>query len=205
MGYKRSVGTQKTIFFATSNLNKFEEASDILSKYRINITRANIKTTEIQADNVEDIAMAAVTQSSSMGFLPVFVEDAGLFINALKGFPGPFSSYVYRTIGTRGVLKLLEGEKNRLSEFRSSVAFYASNDLKKCFSGTAVGKISEKERGIRGFGFDPIFVPAKGDGRTFAEMTIKEKNLLSHRADALKKFAEWYLKKFDVKNMFSEN
>lgn len=201
MGYKRKIGTQKTIFFATSNLNKFEEASDVLSKYRIKITRVNIKTTEIQADSVEDIAMAAVTQASKSGFLPIFVEDAGLFINALKGFPGPFSSYVYRTIGIRGVLRLLEGEKNRLSEFRSSVAFYASSDLKKCFSGKTVGKISEEERGTRGFGFDPIFVPIEGDGRTLAEMTMKEKNSLSHRADALKKFAEWYVKKFGAKDM----
>lgn len=201
MGYKRKLGTQKTIFFATSNLNKSKEASDILSKYGIKITRVNVKTTEIQADSVEDVATAAVTQASKMGFLPIFVEDAGLFINALKGFPGPFSSYVYRTIGTRGVLRLLEGEKNRLSEFRSSVAFYASSDLKKYFSGTSVGKISEKERGTHGFGFDPIFEPIKGDGRTFAEMTMDEKDSLSHRADALKKFADWYLKKFGAENM----
>jgi len=200
MDDKRKLGYPKTIFFATSNLHKYEEASDILSKYGIGITRVNVKTAEIQANSVEDVAMFSVTQASKMGFLPILVEDAGLFINALKGFPGPFSSYVYRTIGTKGVLKLLEGENDRFSEFRSSVAFYASNGLKKCFSGAVAGRISEWERGTCGFGFDPIFAPMNGDGRTFAEMTTEEKNDLSHRAEALKKFAKWYLK-FGDKNM----
>ncbi len=184
----------KNIFFATSNPNKFEEARNVLSEYGIKITRVNIKATEIQTDNIEDVAVVSVIQASQMGFLPVFVEDAGLFINALNGFPGPFSSYVYRTIGAEGVLKLLEGEKNRLSKFKSSVAFYASNGLKKIFSGEVTGKISEEKRGTNGFGFDPIFVPIDGDGRTFAEMTMEEKNALSHRANALKKLAKWYLK-----------
>ena len=200
MDDKRKFGYSKIIFFATSNLHKYEEASDILSKYGIRVTRVNVKTAEIQANSVEDIAMFSVTQASKMGFLPILVEDAGLFIDALKGFPGPFSSYIYRTIGTKGVLKLLEGEKDRFSEFRSSVAFYASNGLKKCFSGAVAGRIPEWERGTCGFGFDPIFAPMNGDGRTFAEMTTKEKNNLSHRAEALKKFAKWYLK-FGDKNI----
>ena len=200
MDDKRKFGYSKIIFFATSNLHKYEEASDILSKYGIRVTRVNVKTAEIQANSVEDIAMFSVTQASKMGFLPILVEDAGLFIDALKGFPGPFSSYIYRTIGTKGVLKLLEGEKDRFSEFRSSVAFYASDGLKKCFSGAVAGRISEWERGTHGFGFDPIFVPMNGDGRTFAEMTTKEKNNLSHRAEALEKFAKWYLK-FGDKNI----
>ncbi len=203
MDDKRKRGYPKTIFFATGNLHKYEEASDLLSKYGIRITRVNVKTVEIQANSVEDVAIFSVMQASKMGFLPILVEDAGLFINVLKGFPGPFSSYVYRTIGTKGVLKLLEGEKDRFSEFRSSVAFYASNGLKKCFSGVVAGRISEWERGTRGFGFDPIFAPMNGDGRTFAEMTTEEKNNLSHRAEAFKKFAKWYLKFGDKKYVIS--
>jgi len=125
------------------------------------------------------------------------VEDAGLFIDALNGFPGPYAAYAYKTIGNKGLLKLMENIENTKASFHSVIAYYSA-ELKAptCFKGEALGEIIKEERRGRresGFGFDPIFKPAKSN-KTFAEMTTVEKNKYSHRAQALRRFAEWYKK-----------
>jgi len=124
------------------------------------------------------------------------VEDAGLFIEALNGFPGPYSHYVYQTIGTRGILKLMRNVDQRDSHFRSVVVFCDTDESLKTFRGETPGKIGQEERGSLGFGFDPIFEPLEAPGKTFAEMTLMEKGKYSHRAKALRKFAEWYASAF---------
>jgi XTP/dITP diphosphohydrolase len=126
--------------------------------------------------------------------LDVVAEDAGLFVDALQGFPGPYSSDVYKRLGVKGVLKLMEGVRNRKASFRSAVAFCRPAGRPKCFLGTVVGTIGLRPRGSGGFGFDPIFIPAEGDGRTFAQMTVDEKNRMSHRARSFRKFSRWLCK-----------
>jgi len=125
------------------------------------------------------------------------MEDSGLFIEKLNGFPGPYSSYVYRKIGCDGILKLLEGEKERDAKFVSIVGF-KKDKLIRIFKGEIVGKISYKKKGTHGFGFDPIFMPENIE-KTFAEMNLEEKNLWSHRGRAFKALGEWLqgsIKKF---------
>jgi len=179
-------------FFVTGNIHKFNEARLFLAKYKVAVAMLKIGAVEIQDDNLENIAKASATDAAKKCGLPIFVEDAGLFIEALKGFPGPYSSYVYRTIGTKGILKLMENTAKREAYFQSVVAFSSPEEAPKCFRGKVKGKISMEERGSSGFGFDPIFEPSGGPKKTFAEMTIAEKNEYSHRAKALRKFAEWY-------------
>jgi len=179
-------------FFVTSNIHKFNEARLILTKYKVATAMLKIEAVEIQDDNLESIAKASATDAVKKCGLPVFVEDAGLFIEALNGFPGPYSSYVYRTIGIKGILKLMENADKREACFQSVVAFSSPEEEPKCFQGKVKGKISMEERGSSGFGFDPIFEPSGGRKKTFAEMTTNEKNEYSHRAKALRKFAEWY-------------
>jgi len=184
----------RVAFFVTSNVHKFHEARVVLSKYDIAAAMLNVEAVEIQDDDVKNIALASVIDAASRSGLPVFVEDAGLFVNALKGFPGPYSSYVYRTVGTRGILRLLDAIKQRDAYFRSVVAFRNPEEKRTpmCFEGKVKGKVSIEERGKNGFGFDPIFEPSGGSGLTFAEMSTEEKNRFSHRAQALRKFAAWY-------------
>jgi len=182
--------------FATSNVNKVEEVVSILEDYLIRIEQVNAKTMEIQADNVEDIAKTSAIWAAQESKSPVFVEDTGLFVKALEGFPGPYAAYVYKTIGRKGILKLLSGVSDRRAEFRSVVAFCAPGGEAVCFLGIVSGMISAEERGSWGFGFDSIFKPDGGGGRTFAEMPIDEKNRYSHRAQSVRKFADWYLKSF---------
>lgn len=183
----------KVIFFATGNVNKFMEAKAVLSSYGIAVGMLRLKTLEIQSEDLEEIARVSVIEAFRRLGLPVIVEDAGLFVEALNGFPGPYSSYVYKTIGNIGLLKLMENMENRKAIFCSVVA-YLSDEMESpiCFKGEVKGEITTISRGAcMGFGFDPIFKP-EGSKKTFAEMSIQEKNCYSHRARALRKFAEWY-------------
>jgi XTP/dITP diphosphohydrolase len=185
---------RKVAFFVTGNVHKFNEARRVLAEYKIPTAMLNLESIEIQDDNLENIARTSATDAAKKSNLPVFVEDAGLFIKALNGFPGPYSSYVYRTLGTKGILKILENEKTRDAYFLSAVAFSNSQEQSepKTFQGRIEGKITREEKGTKGFGYDPIFEPLGGNGKAFAEMTMVEKNKYSHRAQALRKFAKWY-------------
>lgn len=182
----------KVVYFVTSNVHKFLEARKIFSEYKIATAKLKVEAVEIQDDYLENIAKYSVLDAVKNCGLPVFVEDAGLFVESLGGFPGPYSKYVYNTVGLKGVLKLLEGVEDRDAYFLSAVAFGSPDEHPICFVGKVKGKISLQEQGTSGFGYDPIFVPSEGDGRTFAEMTTNEKNEQSHRAQALRAFAEWY-------------
>jgi XTP/dITP diphosphohydrolase len=186
----------RVIFFATGNVNKFNEARSILSKYNIAVGMLRVKAVEIQSSSIMKIAEHSVIDAFERCHLPVIVEDAGLFIEALDGFPGPYAAYAYRTIHNEGILKLMENAANRRATFQSAIAYCDSSDcVPVCFEGEAKGEITAKmrsEQGKSGFGFDPIFQPS-GSKKTFAEMTIEEKNGFSHRARAISKFAEWYM------------
>jgi XTP/dITP diphosphohydrolase len=185
----------RVIFFATNNVNKFQEARKVLAEHKIAVGMLRVKTLEIQSESLEEIAKSSVTEAFKNCNLPVIVEDAGLFVEAFDGFPGPYAAYVYRTIGNRGLLQLMKNAKNRKAKFTSAVAYFSADcESPICFIGEASGEIAKEERksgSEQGFGFDPIFQPAKS-GKTFAEMSVAEKNRYSHRANALHKFAEWY-------------
>jgi len=182
----------RMIFFVTENIHKFDEARKLLAGYNIAVAMLKIKTSEIQDDDLEKIAEKGALDAVAKSHLPIIVEDAGLFIEALNGFPGPYSSYVYRTIGKEGILKMLKGRKDRKAQFRSIIAFCNQEKVVKTFQGIVEGTITEEVKGSGGFGFDPIFEPIEQPGKTFGELTTEEKNRLSHRACALRKFAEWY-------------
>ena len=190
---------QKVVFFATGNINKFNEARSILGQYGIAVGMLRLKGDEIQSDSLKEIAETSVKNAYSRCGLPIFVEDAGLFLDALEGFPGPYAAYVYKTIHNSGILKLMKNLNERHAKFQSVIAYYDNQTIcePECFNGESKGQITTTERkefGKSGFGFDPIFQP-EGSSKTFAEMTIPEKNGYSHRAKAIRKFAEWYKNK----------
>ncbi len=184
----------KVVFFATGNIHKFNEARVVLAEHGLAAAMLRMKGVEIQSESLTEIAGTSALGAYKQAHLPVIVEDAGFFVDALKGFPGPYAAYVYKTIGNEGVLKLMGGLLNRQATFHSVIA-YCNNDsgAVNCFEGEAIGKVTKAQRrsGKSAFGFDPIFQPDCAD-KTFAEMSIEEKNRFSHRAKALSKFAEWY-------------
>ena len=184
---------KRVVYFATGNREKLREVTDILQGYPLMIEQVDAKGVEIQSNSIEEIAKESATTAAQRTNLPVFVEDTGLFIQGLNGFPGPYAAYVHRTIGLRGVLALMENAPTREAYFLSAVAFAAPEIKSVVFTGKAPGRIAASARGSGGFGYDPIFEPEGGGGRTFGEMSLVEKNRLSHRALAVRKFAEWYV------------
>lgn len=172
----------------TSSDHKYAEAKEVMDEYGIKLERLNIERVEIQADDPELIAEYSLKVLDVD--IPILIEDAGLYIDKYFGFPGPYSSYALRTISNEGILKLMEDEKKRSARYLSAVAF-RDGDVSVTFRGEVKGEISHEERGSNGFGYDPIFIPEEGDGRTFAEMSAEEKAEISHRARAFRKLAEW--------------
>lgn len=186
----------RVIFFATNNVNKFNEARKIFAEYKTAVGMLRVKSLEIQSENLQEIAKASAEDAFNKCHLPLIVEDAGLFIDALNGFPGPYAAYAYKTIGNLGLLKLMKNIQNRKAHFESTVA-YLSTRMRSavCFHGQVQGEITTEERrssNKSGFGFDPIFKPS-ASGQTFAEMSLTEKNTYSHRARAIRSFVKWYV------------
>jgi XTP/dITP diphosphohydrolase len=176
------------VTFASTNQNKFSEVRSILARHGIEADFGQAELVEIQSDSLEEIAKEKARSAYKKFARPVIVEDDGLYIDALKGFPGQYSSHAFKTLGNAGMLKLLAGVEDRSASFRSVIAFFDGKVL-QAFEGRVDGDIASAiAKG--GWGYDPIFVP-KGAGMTFAEMA--NKNDYSHRRRALDTFAKWYL------------
>ena len=148
--------------------------------------------TEIQSDSLNNIARFAAEQAAKKHGRTVVVEDSGLFVKRLGGFPGPFSSYVHATVGFEGLLRLLSHENRREAYFQASLAVASARGFVQSFSAKAYGTISRKALGRNGFGFDPVFVP-RGTKTTFAQGGVEFKQRFSHRAKAFRKLARWYV------------
>ena len=175
------------LYFITDNEHKFIEASRVMLEHGIELKMLRGFKVELQGTSLRDIAVIAARRAYLELKLPLVIEDTGLFIKALKGFPGPYSSYVFKTIGVNGILRLMDGIEDRTAIFKTCLAcIYPPYEL--VITSEVRGYISDRPRGDRGFGFDPIFIP-EGSTKTFAEMSVDEKNRWSHRAKAFKLLA----------------
>lgn len=181
-----------SIYFATGNRSKFLEAARIAKLYGLELRQLKLRKREIQSDRLSEIASFSALNAARLGRCEVVAEDSGFFVDALRGFPGPYSSYVYRTLGVHGLLRLMEKVREREASFEAVVAYCTPRGQPICFRGVVKGHVSDRPMGEHGFGFDPIFIPNEGDGRSFAQMRVDEKNKFSHRAMAFRRFSNWY-------------
>lgn len=177
------------LYFATRNRHKLEEARKLLSNSPIDLKGLEMEKEEIQADDTDLIALHAARKIHNETGLPIIVDDTGLYISSLNGFPGPYAEYVYRTIGLGGALKLLQGVGDRRACFKTSLAL-VTDSIEKLFRGVTCGVIAREPRGSGGFGYDPVFIP-DGYNVTYAEMSLEEKNRVSHRGKAFMELAKW--------------
>ena len=184
---------KKKIQLATKNLDKYEEMRTILDEYELDLRVVDIKGIEIQAFSVLNVAEHSAKVIATKTKDAFLVEDAGMYINSLYGFPGPYSSFVYKTLGLGGIVRLVKNRDDKTAEFHSSLVFGENGKIIKKFVGITEGKISTNLQGDQGFGYDPIFIP-KGKNKTYAEMSLVEKNQVSHRSKATRAFAEWLRK-----------
>ncbi|MGV9198071.1 MAG: non-canonical purine NTP pyrophosphatase, partial [Promethearchaeia archaeon] len=103
-----------------------------------------------------------------------------------------YSSYVHKTIGNQGVLRLIDDYEGTIAYFSAVIALYFKpTEEIKLFKGKTVGKVSSEQKGEYGFGYDPIFIPEKYPDKTFAELSVDEKNKISHRGKALQKLMDF--------------
>ena len=209
----------RTIWFLTSNAGKLKEATHHLQPLGYTVRLLNVDEgaiVEPQVDTLEEVAQSKITQA--LNHLPegeqsedmVLVEDAGLFIDALNGFPGVFSAYTLDTIGCSGVLRLLNHLQSedtiqcaqlRSAEFQAVAALWMNGQI-LYGNGICPGWIALESSGDEGFGFDPVFIPNDLDefgeplpsgtygeksahGKTFGAVPIEEKQAYSHRSRAL--------------------
>jgi len=186
------------IRFVTGNEGKVREARATLD---VEVEHFEYDYAEIQSHDLGAIAAHGAREAYREFGEPVMVEDSGLFIGALAGFPGPYSAYVEDTLGIERVWRLIEPEDDHGAAFRSVIAYCGGSGFTSAptvregddppvaiFEGRVEGEIVPP-RGKGGFGYDPIF---EYDDRTFAEMEPEEKNEYSHRGRALDAFAAWY-------------
>lgn len=174
------------IYFVTGNMGKFEEAKGILG----GVKQRNIGYTEIQADTLEEVAAFGMREVREKLDGPVMIEDAGLFIDCLRGFPGVYSAYVFDTIGNEGILGLMDGATDRRAVFRSVLGYAEPGMEPIFFRGELEGEIAIEPRGSGGFGYDPIF---EVGGKTIAEMELAEKNRISHRGTSIRALKRWLI------------
>jgi XTP/dITP diphosphohydrolase len=204
------------LHYVTTNPGKAREAREYLGT---EVAQVDFDYPEIQAPELEPISAEGARSAYREVGDPVIVDDAGLFVETLDGFPGPYSSYVEETLGVERVWELGKGADDRRASFRCVIAYCdgdsfdaspdpvdradrhvaaASGEGDDDTAGEALpvklftGRVQGTlvaPRGEGGFGYDPIF---EHDGRTLAEMATEEKNAISHRGRALAKFAEWF-------------
>jgi ribokinase/non-canonical purine NTP pyrophosphatase (RdgB/HAM1 family) len=187
---KRHKASKPAITFVTGNKKKLEEIKQILSKgadVPFEITNQKLDLPELQGDPVE-IAKEKCREAAKSVNGPVFTEDTSLCFNALNGLPGPYIKWYLEKCGHDGLNKMLDGFEDRTAYAQTIVAYTTGPDEDvHVFDGRTNGKIVIA-RGSLDFGWDPIFEPDEGEGKTYAEMSKDLKNDISHRSRAFEKF-----------------
>ncbi|HHQ45102.1 MAG TPA: XTP/dITP diphosphatase [Candidatus Altiarchaeales archaeon] len=172
------------LFFATSNRNKVLEANEVGKDFEVFFEMLKLDYPEVRSDDVAEVAGTGVEYVHKKVGGAVIVEDSGIFIDALNGFPGAYSAMAFKKIGLEGILKLMAGVEERGCRFKSAVGYADENGI-RIFEGEVEGVISMEVRGSAGFGYDPIFVP-EGYDKTFGEIPDVKKKL-SHRRVSVEK------------------
>jgi ribokinase/non-canonical purine NTP pyrophosphatase (RdgB/HAM1 family) len=187
---KRQKMSKPSITFVTGNKKKLEEIKQILTKgaeIPYEITNQKLDLPELQGDPVE-IAKEKCRLAAKTVNGPVFTEDTSLCFNALNGLPGPYIKWFLDQCGHDGLNKMLDGFDDRSAYAQTIVAYTTGPDEEiHVFDGRTNGKIVSP-RGSLDFGWDPIFEPDEGEGKTYAEMAKDFKNSISHRGRSFEKF-----------------
>ena len=180
---------------ASANSHKVAEIFDLMGGVLDLVARPTDlgETQETESTLVGNARLKAVAVCRATG-LPALADDTGLEVDALNGAPGVLTAR-FAGVGATDAqnrAKLLNEllGKPRTARFRTIALLRFNDDHEIIAQGVCEGLIAESQRGERGFGYDALFIPSLGDGRTFAEMSIEEKHLLSHRGLAFRSLAK---------------
>ncbi len=173
------------VIFITSNKNKVKEANVIGREYGVSFNQVNLLYPEVRAETVTKVAKEGAAFVYKQLKKPAIVEDSGLFIDALNGFPGVYSAYCFKRIGNQGIIDLLARADDRCAHFISVIGYCGAKGV-QAFEGRVDGTIGCAQAGDGGFGYDPIFIP-DGSEKSFAQ-DPKYKDQVSHRRQAIAAF-----------------
>jgi len=187
----------KKLCFATNNAHKTQEIGALLGPFFVLQNLKDIGCTEELPETqptIEGNALQKARYVFDHYQVSCFADDTGLEVEVLNGEPGVVSArYAGEHRSDHDNIKLLlsklETQENRRARFKTVIA-WIDNGREEYFEGIITGTITHAPRGTKGFGYDPVFIP-DGSERTFAEMDMDEKNLISHRAIAVKKLVNF--------------
>lgn len=192
----------KTIVIATNNAHKLSEISAIIGgKFRLQ-TLADIGCYDDipeTADTLEGNALQKARFVHERYGCDVFADDTGLEVRALDGCPGVHTArYAFPDrhdpeANNAKLLDELRDKTDRHAQFRTVIALIRGGE-EYLFEGIVEGEILPELRGTEGFGYDPIFAPIEGGGKSFAELGVETKNAISHRARAVRRLCDFLLK-----------
>jgi len=184
------------LVFATNNAHKLEEVQQMVGDKFVLKSLADIGCNDDipeTGDTFQENAKQKTDYLFQKYSIDCFGDDSGLEIDALNGEPGVYSA---RYSGSRDmeknidlVLEKLQGQEDRKARFKTVISLFLQGE-QYFFEGTVEGRIIAGRTGTAGFGYDPIFIP-DGYGQTFAEMSLEEKNKISHRSKAVSKLVEF--------------
>ena len=188
----------KMLVVATRNRGKLKEIETFLSGLVENVLSAadleGFKETIEDAATFEDNALKKAREAMLFSGFPALADDSGLAVDILDGRPGIYSARfagegASDAANNSMLIEELEGvpEEQRQAAFVCAMAFVTPDGLEKVFSARVGGHILREGRGVNGFGYDPLFL-VDIYGRTMSELSLEEKNLISHRGQALKQF-----------------
>ncbi len=180
------------LYFVSSNEMKVREAQLILG-FPIEIVSLDLP--EIQDSDIEIIVKQKAIDAYSKIKKPVIVDDVGFYVDAWNGFPGPLVKYLIIAGGNVLLLKMLGNDTNRKAEVVSAIGFSDGKEV-FAFLGKVTGRICNEVKIKNDNTFNSVFIP-DGYNKTYAEMTVAEKNTLSHRKKSLDKFKA-YLQKNNI-------
>jgi len=184
------------LYFVSNNLDKYSEIKSMSNDKIIGLDLKFCKQDiiEIQDEKIEKIAIEKAKSAYNIVKKPIIIEDDGLFIKSLNGFPGQYSKFILKSIGNIGIIRLLKGSSDRSAYFKS-IFVYNDGIIVKVFHGKIIGNISSTIT-EGGWGYDPIFIPLNRNnkkGITFAKLSqTNKKNELSHRRIAFHKLIKWF-------------
>lgn len=189
----------QTIILASNNKNKLKEILEKLKQFNINVISQSEAGYDIEAEETgrtfEENAILKAEAIYKLSGMPVIADDSGLEIDALNGEPGVYSKRYAGEHATNKdkiekILNLLKDveDNKRIARFKCAICYIGKNGKKHIFEGICEGKITYEPRGETGFAYDPIFLY---DTRTFTEMSLEEKNKISHRGKAVNKLVEY--------------
>ena len=187
------------LFVATSNAHKLEEIKEILKLYGIERELVCPASFDDHDEPVEDgksfkdNALIKARYWFNKYHLPTIADDSGLTIHFFNEFPGIYSARFMQNYSyfekNSWILKGMENESDREAKFHCVIA-YINENTEECFEGILQGEIADSIKGEHGFGYDPIFFLPELN-KTTSELSPEEKNRLSHRSLALRKWAEY--------------